>query len=460
MSIAAGQLTDREQGAVIRKLALRLIPILAFAYFINSLDKTNISLAALQMNKALGLTDAAFGLASGLLFVGYAVFEIPSNMILYKVGARRWIARIMISWGLVAAATSLVWGPGSLYVLRILLGIAEAGFYPGVLLYFTLWVPRRWRGQLFAWFVFGGAISGVIGSPLTGLLLSVQNYFGAGSWRAMFIIEGLPAIIIGILCLFLLQDHPKDAKWLTTSERSWLVDTLDRERTETEALNLTGHANRSIWRSLIVGPVLFMALIYFCAKFGQYALNFFLPLMIQQFEHNAGHNLSTFHISLLTALPALIALFPAIWWAAHSDKTKERVWHAAIPQFLACVGIVASVMFHNPVLIMIALIIATLGTGAQSAPFFQIPPSFLTGMAAATSFAVINSIGNLGGFVAPTAFGILHDWTGNYNIASLIMGAVALAGAIMTLLIPRLLRPKGGSAERTTMPTEAAANLQ
>ena len=433
---APAVLTEAEQNRVIRKVAVRLVPVLGFAYFFNSLDKSNIGLAALQMNHALGLTTAAFGLASGLLFVGYAVFEVPSNLALYKFGARRWISRIMISWGLIAAATAFVQGPVSLYVLRILLGIAEAGFYPGVLIYLTMWIQLRKRGQMFAWFVFGGALSGVLGSPLTGLLLTPSHYLGLAGWRTMFLLEGMPAVFIGLLCLVVLRDRPEQAAWLSDDERHWLTTTLNAERTKTESL----HANSSSLRLLADAPVLLMSLIYFCAKFGQYALTFFLPLIIVEFETAAGRHYSTLHISLLTAVPAACSVIPAIMWAAHSDRTGERIWHAALPMFIACVGICASVVFHDPWLIMIAICVANIGTGAQSAPFYQVPNTFLTGMAAAATFALINSIGNLGGFVAPYAFGLLRDWSGDYVSASYLMGGVLALGGVLTVaVLPRLI---------------------
>jgi len=429
-------LSPEEQNGVVRKIGLRLIPILAFAYFFNSLDKTNIGLAALEMNGSLGLTDAAFGLASGLLFVGYAIFEVPSNIALYRFGARRWISRIMISWGVIASLTAIVNGEVALYVLRILLGIAEAGFYPGVLLYLTFWIPKHRRGQMLSLFVFGGALSGVIGSPLTGLLLTPDQYLGLEGWRAMFVIEGLPAVLIGIACLFVLKDRPADAKWLTDRERAWLTATLDAEQAEVAQ----GHHRSGSLRMIGDLRVLVLSLIYFCAKFGQYALGFFLPLIIVTFEGEAGHDYSTFQVSLLTAIPAACSVIPAVLWAMHSDRTAERIWHAAIPMFVGCVGIWLSVVFHDPLLIMVAICIANLGTGSQSAPFYQLPSTFLTGVAAAASFGLINALGNLGGFVAPTAFGFLKDWTGSYAAPSYLMGAVLAVGGILTLTFPGLVR--------------------
>jgi MFS family permease len=446
------ELTAEEQRRIAVKAALRLIPILAVAYFFNSLDKTNIGLAALSMNKALGLTEAAFGLASGLLFVGYALFEVPSNIALYRYGARRWIARIMISWGLISSATALVHGPGSLYILRILLGVAEAGFYPGVLLYLTSWFTRRHRSQMFSWFVFGGALSGVIGSPLTGVLLSQTSYFGLAGWRAMFVIEGLPAVIIGLLCLRYLVDRPDQARFLTDRERTWLTGTLAAEGREVASR----HGRSGSLRMLRDVRVLTLSLIYFTAKFGQYALGFFLPLIIVAFETEAGRQYSTFQVSLLNAIPAALTVFPAIAWSWHSDRTGERLWHAALPLFAGMVGIALSLQFHSPVLIMVFICLANLGLGSQSAPFYQLPGTFLTGVAAAATFGLINSIGNLGGFAAPYAFGLLKDWTGSYDAPMYMMSIILGIGGVLTLLFPALSRSRSRPDQPATEVTGTA----
>ena len=430
------ELTSAEKRATIRKVTLRLVPILAIAYFFNSLEKTNIGLAALEMNKSLGLTTAAFGLASGLLFVGYAVFEVPSNLMQYKVGARKWLARIMITWGAVAAATGFVNNEASLYILRILLGVAEAGFYPGVILYFTLWVPKEYRGTMLSLFVLGGTLASIFGSPLTGLLLTPEHYFGIESWRAMFVIEGIPAVIVGVVCLFKLVDRPADATWLTDRERNWLEGSIAAEN----ALVESNHSGKGVLRAMGDIRVLLLSFIYFCLKFGQYALAFFLPLMIVAFQTQAGVKMSTFQVSLMVAIPAVTAVVPAILWARHSDKTGERYWHATVPAIVGAVGICASAMFHQPILIMVSICIATIGLSAQSAPFYQIPGYFLTGAAAATAFGLINSLGNLGGFVAPTVFGALKDATGDYTLPSYLMGGILILAAVLTALLPRMFK--------------------
>lgn len=433
---ALQELSSAEKRATIRKVILRLVPILAVAYFFNALEKTNIGLAALRMNESLGLTTAAFGLASGLLFVGYAVFEVPSNLMQYRVGARKWLARIIITWGAVAAATGFVNDETGLFVLRILLGVAEAGFYPGVILYFTLWVPKQYRGTMLSLFALGGTLSTIFGSPLTGLLLTPDHYFGIESWRAMFVIEGIPTVLVGVLCLFKLVDRPADAKWLTASERDWLESSITAEN----ALVESHHSGKGVLRAMGDIRVLLLSFIYFCLKFGQYALAFFLPLMIVAFQSAAGVKMSTLQVSLMVAIPAVAAVVPAILWARHSDRLGERYWHATVPAIVGAVGICASAMFHEPLLIMISICVATIGISAHAAPFYQIPGYFLTGAAAATAFGLINSLGNLGGFFAPTVFGALKDITGDYTLPSYLMGGVLILGAVLTALLPRMFK--------------------
>jgi ACS family tartrate transporter-like MFS transporter len=435
-------LTDAEQRATIRKVAWRLVPILALAYFVNSIDKTNISIASLTMNKEIGLTAATFGLASGLFFIGYFAFEIPSNVILYKVGPRKWIARIMVSWGVVSAATSLVGGAGGLYFLRILLGVAEAGFYPGVLLYLMFWFPRRYRARMLAFFVVGGALSGVIGTPLTGLIMAHANgLFGLSGWRSMFILEGLPAIVVGIAALFILRDHPSDARWLTGREKTWLNGVLAAEREGVQANN--SRAGR--FRMLADLRMAVLSFIYFCKCFGQYALTFFMPQMIVLFEHSSGHDYSVLTVSLLSAIPAAAGVIASIPWAIHSDRTGERFWHSALPLFVGTVGICLAAMLSQPVLIMIALCVASIGIGTQSTAFFQIPGQFLTGVAAAGGLAMVNAIGNLGGFAAPYATGWLRDMSGNFSSACYVMGAIMAIGGVITLAFPRIMAWKAKS---------------
>ncbi|MDV8025322.1 MFS transporter [Rhodococcus sp. IEGM 1330] len=439
-------LEPEEQRKTIRKVLLRLVPILALGYFFNALEKTNIGLAGLHMNAALGLTASMFGLAAGLLFVGYALFEVPSNVMMMKFGARRWLARIMITWGLCAAATGFVTNEWGLYAVRFLLGVAEAGFYPGVIMYFALWVPREYRGTMFSLFVLGGTSAAILGAPLTGFLLTPDSYFGIDSWRVMFVLEGIPAVLVGIACLFVLADRPGTAKWLSVRERTWLEGTIAQQ----EANIPHNRGASGALKSLKDLRVIVLSFIYFCLKCGQYSIIFFLPLIIAGFKTTS--ELSTLQIGLITGLPALCAIVPSILWARHSDKTQERRWHATIPALIGGIGIGASALVDSPIMIMVFICFAMVGLVSQSASFYQIPGLFLTGAAAATAIALINSLGNLGGFVAPTIFGVLKDATGGYQIPSLVMAGVLLVGATTTALLPvmfkSLARPK--VSERST----------
>ncbi|GHH72525.1 MFS transporter [Streptomyces sulfonofaciens] len=434
-----GRLTEQEKRRTIRKVGWRLMPVLAFAYFVNSIDKTNISLASLTMNRDLGLTEAAFGLASGLFFLGYFVFEVPSNVILYKVGPRRWITRIMVSWGVVSAATALVHGSGSLYAVRVLLGVAEAGFYPGVLLYLMFWFPTRYRGRMLAFFVLGGSLSGVFGNPLTGLILDhTDGLLGLSGWRMMFVLEGLPAIAVGVVALLVLRDRPVDAKWLTERERTWLTGELDAEQSLVHGRN----AHAGSFRMITDIRVAMLSFVYFCKAVGQYGLTFFMPQMIVLFEAEAHHTYSATTVSLLTSVPALAAVLVAVPWAMHSDRTGERIWHSALPLFASTAGLCAAAAFDRPVAIMVALCVASMGIGTMSQAFFQIPGQFLTGMAAAGGLALINAVGNLGGFVSPYATGWLKDTTGTFSTACYVMGAVMAVGGFGILAFPRVARRK------------------
>jgi MFS transporter, ACS family, tartrate transporter len=423
-----------DRKALIRKIGFRLLPIMMLGYFIDSLDKTNISVASLTMDKDLGLTATSFGLASGLFFVGYFFFEVPSNLIQHKVGARIWIARIMITWGIVSAATAFVSGPASLYTLRILLGIAEAGFYPGILFYLTYWVPTRDRAQIMAFFVLGGSASGLVGPPLSAWVLSLGNGpFGLAGWRMMFLVEGLPAILVGIAVLAILKDRPSQATWLDAREKAWLNRTMKEEAQEIDG----GHT-MSAFRSLRDPRILMLSFAYLCKCCGQYALNFFTPQMIVALELSAHTHYSTVQVGLLTAVPTVFAMAASIWWARHSDRTQERLWHSSLPLVLAALGVWVLAAVHQPVVYMIGLCLAAIGIGTQSTSFFQLPSTFLTGAAVAGGLAMVNAVGNLGGFFAPYMTGWLKDVTGNFTLASIILGILLALGAVCTMLFGRM----------------------
>jgi MFS family permease len=405
-----------------------VVPLLAFAYFMASLERANLGIAALSMNKALGLTQAAFGLAAGLYFIGYFFFEVPSNLALSRWGARKWLGRIALTWGVVATLTALVQGPTSLYVMRILLGIAEAGLFPGVAFYFTLWFPARERGKMLALFVVGGALSGIVGPLLSGAILEwlPNGILGLEDWRALFVIEGLPSIIVGILIWRFLVDRPEKARWLTADEKTWLTKEIDADAAP--------HVKGNPLRSLLNPKILLLSFSYFCKNCSGYVLIFFMPLILKQLSAGNGSQYSTWTIAMLTALPAVVTLFAAVAWAAHSDKKMERQWHSALPLLLAAAGIIAGAATSNPFLLMGALIAATVGVGSMSGAFFQLPPLFLSGSMVAVGIAAINATGNLGGFVGPYVFGILQDSTGSSLTGYVLLAALLVVGAGVILL--------------------------
>lgn len=314
----------------LRKATVRLIPFLFVLYIVSFLDRVNVSFAALQMNEDLGFSDAVYGLGAGIFFIGYFLFEVPSNLILERVGARVWIARIMITWGIISTAMFLVTGPVSFYLLRFLLGVAEAGFFPGIILYLTYWFPARERAKAVALFMTAVAIAGVIGGPLSGALLSLDEVvFGLSGWQFLFIAEGFPAILLGLAVLAFLPDRPSEARWLTDEERRWLEDSLSRE----EQLKTT-HGTHTLRQAFVDGRLWLLCGVYFGTVTSLYGISFWLPTIIEEFS-----NLNEFLVGLLSAFPYLAAAIGMVVFAWHSDRTGERRWHVAIPAGLAALGL-------------------------------------------------------------------------------------------------------------------------
>lgn len=413
---------------VSRKLMWRIVPFVMLLYFVSFLDRVNIGFAAITMNKAIGLSPTAFGFGGGLFFIGYFMFEVPSNLILHRVGARVWIARVMISWGLVSAASAFVSGPTSFYLLRFLLGVAEAGFFPGIILYLSLWFPVKQRAAAAAWFMAAAPISTAIGSPVSGAIMQLPSVFGMADWQLLFIIEALPAVALGFVVLKCLIDEPAHASWLRDDERRWLIARL---KTESDArLAHAGHTSGAL--SALRDPrVLALALIYFGTSAGLYTLGLWAPLMIRQFGFSA------FQTGLIAAIPSIVAVVAMIVWARHSDKTQERTWHVVIPCVLACLGFVYAGQAANAVAIVAALVVVNVGISAAKAPLWAMPSMFLSGAGAAAGIATINSIGNLGGFVGPFAIGWLKHVTGGYAAGLYVVGATLAASAAITLVLSR-----------------------
>jgi ACS family tartrate transporter-like MFS transporter len=422
----------------LRKVAWRLIPFMAVLYFIAFIDRVNIGFAALTMNADLGLTPRMFGFASGIFFLGYVLFEVPSNVIMERVGARLWIARIMITWGLLSAGTAFVSTPTSLYVLRFLLGVAEAGFFPGMILYLTYWFPAAYRARILSAFMMALPISTVIGSPLSTAMLGIEG-FGLHGWQWMFLLEGIPAVLLGIAVLIFLRDGPADARWLSSEEQRWLQDELAKDHMTHAPL----HAHMT--RALTDPRVWFLGLLYFGLVVGLYGFGFWLPQIIQ----GVG-DLSNFAVGIVAAIPYAIAAVAMYWWGRHSDATGERNRHIAIAAFVGAFGLASSAqLIESPVLGLAALSLAAAGIYAALPVFWTLPTAMLSGTAAAAGIALVNSVGNVGGFLGPTLVGYVKDTTGSYSASLWTLALlVALAG-----LAAILFSAKRTSHERTSQDT-------
>jgi len=430
---------DHEQAkeSAIRKAAWRLLPFLCLCYMVNFLDRVNVGFAALSMNADLGFGPAVYGAGAGIFFAGYILFEIPSNLALARFGARIWIARIMISWGLVATAMALVHNEGSFYALRLLLGIAEAGFFPGIILYLTYWFPARERARIVSLFMAAVPLATVFGGPLSGALLKMHGFLGAAGWQWLFIIEGLPAVILGVIVLFFLDDRPDQAKWLSQEERKALSATLAAEAKATREVGYT-----ELGQALTRPRVLVLGLLYFCIVVGLYGIGFWMPQVIQTF------GLDPLRIGFLTAIPYLAAAGGMVLWGARSDRTGERIWHIALPLLVGGAAFAWSAFTGPLSLTMLALTLATLGIYAAVSTFWSLPTAILTGTGAAAGLALVNSMGNLAGLVSPTIIGLIREATGTFTAALLFLAGAMLIGALIVLLFGQAQRARAAAGAR------------
>jgi len=408
----------------IAKVSARLIPFLILCYFVAYLDRVNVGFAALTMNKDLGLSASTFGFGAGIFFLAYFLFEVPSNLFLERVGARKWIARIMFSWGLFSGATAFIGGETSFYVVRVLLGIAEAGFFPGIIFFLTLWFPAVYRARIIGYFMAAIPLSTVIGAPLSGLLLGLNGFMGMKGWQWLFILEAAPALMLSVVVFFYLTDRPADAKWLEPDERAWLVRRLQEEQANRERLR-----RYSVRQALLNRKVLALSFVYFGAVATNYGLSFFLPQIVKAF------GVSNFQTGLITALPYVVGVISIVWWGRHSDRMAERRFHLALPLFVASAGIASSTALDDPTMKMVALSIAGFGIFGCLPVFWTFPTAFLSGAAAAGAIALINSIGNLAGFAGPFAVGRISDLTGSYTGGLLLLSAFGFMATIVVLAI-------------------------
>ena len=419
-------MTSALEKQVIRKVTMRIMPFIMLLYFVNFLDRVNAGFAALSMNKAIGLSPEVFGFGGSLFAIGYFLFEVPSNLMLVKVGARVWIARVMITWGLVSAAFAFVTGPISYEVLRFLLGLAEAGFFPGIILYLSFWFPSRQRAAATALFMAAAPVSGVVGSLISGSLMELPHVAGLSNWQWLFIAEAVPAVILGFLVLKVLSDGPETAPWLADEERDWLVSELAAEQAETH--RHPRHVGGAL-RALLDVRVLLLAIVYTGVSAGSYTLALWGPTMIKQFGY------SSLEVGVLNGLPNIVAVIGMIMWARRSDRTKERTWHVVLPCLVACGGMMLGANLPTILGVMVALILINTGTGSAKPPLWAMPSMFLSGSAAAAGLAVINGIGGLGGVIGPVALGWSKSHTGNYQDGLYVLATLLVLSAVCTLLV-------------------------
>jgi MFS transporter, ACS family, tartrate transporter len=424
---------DAVEIRTIAKVTRRLVPFLIICYFIAYLDRVNVGFAALEMNQDLGLSQTAFGLGAGIFFIAYFIFEVPSNLLLERFGARKWIARIMLSWGILSGTMAFIpaiahaTGLGneySFYLLRVLLGAAEAGFFPGIIFYLTLWFPAQYRARIVGYFMAAIPLSTVIGAPISGVVLYLHGGLGLAGWQWLFIIEAVPAIILAGVVFFYLTDRPADAAWLAPEERTWLAGRLEFEQRQRQAVR-----DYSVRQSLVNPRVLGLSLVYFGAVATNYGLSFFLPQIVEAF------GLNIFLTTLVSATPYAVGLIGMVWWGRRSDRVVERRFHVAFPLFIAAAGIAVSTVLDNPTLKMLSLCAAGFGIFANLPVFWTLPTAFLSGAAAAAGIAVINSIGNLAGFAGPFAMGWIRDQTGSYAGGLLLLAALGIIALGILLMI-------------------------
>ena len=413
---------DQLERRVVHRLTWRLVPFLFLLYIVAYLDRINVGFAALQMREQLGLTDAVYGLGAGIFFAGYFLFQVPSNLVLQRVGARRWISVLMVLWGVISASMLFVTSARTFYGLRFLLGAAEAGFFPGVILYLKTWFPAQARARTVARFMTAAPLSGVVGGPLSGALLSLRSS-GLAGWQWMFLLEGIPAILLGVITASYLVDRPEDAEWLSQEERDWLIRTLNRE----EEMKASREGVLTATRLFQVG---ILALVYFGLNTVSYGVSLWLPTLIRSVS-----GVSDLTIGILSAIPYVAAAIAMMLVGLHSDRSGERRWHTAVPAFAGAFAMVAAAYSTSLTPSIIALSIAVLGVFSMMGPFWSMPTSLLSGTAAAVGIAVINSIGNLGGFVGPYVIGLVRTSTGQFKGGLLLVSACLAVGGCLVLSV-------------------------
>jgi ACS family tartrate transporter-like MFS transporter len=422
------------ERATLRKIYFRLVPFCFLLYILCYVDRVNVSFAALTMNRDLGLSASMYGLAAGAFFWGYCLLEVPSNIILERVGARRWIARIMVSWGLLSAATALVTGPTSFFVVRVLIGVAEAGLFPGLLVYFHRWFPQNHRGRVVGWFLTGLPLATAIGAPVSTAFLQMEGIWGLHGWQWMFVGEGLPTALIGVLVLFWLTERPSEARWLTAEQRAWLEDTLRRETGAIEHVRTFG-----VLSALINPRVLILTVIFAGIGMAGVGTVLFLPQILKAI------GVTNTQAGLLTAVPYVFGTVAIVVCGHLSDRRTDRYWTLVVTCLLATIGMVGAAMLHDSLWVLAAFSVATVGFYGMKSPFWPLPSTFVTGTALAAALALINSLGNFAGYLGPIAVGYAKDATGNFQAGLYVLAGAAFVSTV-TALGCALWMPRGAVA--------------
>ena len=415
-----------DEHAIVRKITWRIIPFVFLLYIVSYLDRANIGYAALEMNKELALSSEAFGFISGIFFIGYFLFEVPSNVMLNKYGARVWIARILVTWGLIAAGTAFAQTANQLYVLRFLLGVAEAGFFPGIIVYLTYWFRSKELATTVALFTAAIPVSYIIGAPLSTWIMDNVKWFDWSGWRWMLFLEGIPAVLLGIACYFFLTDKPEQARWLKPEEKEWLLAELERDRQGRKNVKSLG-----VFKTMTNPKVLYLAFIYFVYQCGSLGVGYWMPQIIKGFSSSLSHT----EIGLIAMLPYIVATVAMVIWSRSSDRRNERKLHSAVPLLVAALGLVGAGMLSSPVLSMAMICIALSGLYSFKSPFWALPTLFLDRTTAAVSIAVINSIGNLGGFVGPSMIGVVKGNSQSAATGLLFLSGLLAVAFLMTALM-------------------------
>lgn len=433
MTTSASSLLERQ---TIARISWRVLPLIVIIYFVAQIDRTNVAFAQADLARLFGINPYLYGWGAGMFFIGYFFFEVPSNVILERVGARRWIARIMVTWGLVSASMVFVQGPISFFVIRFLLGVAEAGFFPGVLLYFTYWFPAQYRARVVSALFMAVPGSNAVTAAVSGPLLNLDGMLGLAGWQWLFLVESAPAVLLAPVVLWVLTDRPADAKWLTEEQRAWLDGRLQDER---RAIEAKAKQKLTLKSALVDSRVLGLSAVYLTIVTATYGVVFFLPLIVR------AQGMSDVSTGLVTAVPYTVGIVGMILWARSSDRHHERRWHFIVAAVLAAAGLAASAAIANPLLGLLAISVATIGIYGSKPAFWPLPSQFLTGTAAAGGIALMNSIGNLGGFFGPQIVGWIRQSSGGYSAGLYFLASCALASAVIAaIVIPAERRQPGG----------------